>query len=242
MPRMGPIVFAAIVLATTFGSGVVVGRLWARQPLVLSSELSNKAAPGAKRGGVAEPEAERPRDAQDRLTFYRTLTAPLGPSPATGRSHPESRARASEGHQAASREAPRADARPAAAVTTAVSASRAAAPGTVVAAATVTEAPGPTVPGRAVKASPSAVTGPPSGEPVPTWAVQVGVFKGKQQAETAHRRLVEGGLQASLTQTLVDGETRYRVRAGAYRTKIEAERVAERVRSERALPTYITAN
>jgi cell division protein FtsN len=80
------------------------------------------------------------------------------------------------------------------------------------------------------------------GEPAPTWAVQVGVFKGRQQAETAHRKLVEGGLQASVTPAMVDGETRYRVRAGSYRTRAEAERVAERVRHDRALPTYITLN
>jgi len=41
--------------------------------------------------------------------------------------------------------------------------------------------------------------------------------------------------------TTEDGEVRYRVRVGTFRTREEAARMAERVRSDRSLPTFVTA-
>lgn len=222
MPGMGVLAFGAALLAVTFASGVAVGRHWARQPLVLASESATPPTGGPKRAGVPDAETDRARGREDKLTFYRTLTAPLGPgpaaAPAAGTAHGASRPRAAEERPAASRETPRIDTRSLAAPSAAAPAGRSATTGALVAA-----------------------TGA-AGAPASAWAVQVGVFRGKEQAERAHRRLVEGGLQASLTQTMVDGETRYRVRAGSYPTRAEAERAAERVRADRALPTYITLN
>ncbi|PYO55551.1 MAG: hypothetical protein DMD83_19060 [Candidatus Rokuibacteriota bacterium] len=41
--------------------------------------------------------------------------------------------------------------------------------------------------------------------------------------------------------TIEDGQVRYRVRVGAFRTREEAVRTAERVRADRSLPTFVTA-
>jgi cell division septation protein DedD len=41
------------------------------------------------RRGVVEPEAERPRELQEKLTFYQTLTAPVGPIGQSSRARTE---------------------------------------------------------------------------------------------------------------------------------------------------------
>jgi cell division protein FtsN len=74
------------------------------------------------------------------------------------------------------------------------------------------------------------------------WTVQVGVFKNAQQAERVRRELADSGFPVRLTPTTGDdGQPRYRVRVGAYRTRDEALKTAERVRADRSLPTYVTA-
>jgi DedD protein len=86
-------------LAIVFGAGMLVGRHWessaAREaaPRDPAATPAKKAAAG-RRTALGETEAERPREAADKLTFYHTLTAPLGPAPSYGKPSADGKARA----------------------------------------------------------------------------------------------------------------------------------------------------
>jgi cell division septation protein DedD len=74
-----------------------------------------------------------------------------------------------------------------------------------------------------------------------TWSVQVAALKSRSQADGIKKQLVEAGYSAYVTAVSAqDGQMRYRVRVGTFKTRDEALRVAERVRSERSLPTLVT--
>ena len=74
-----------VILGLTFALGMLVGRQWARQtPPALAAEPTRKAPP-ARRSGLSDLSADRPAAPQEKLTFYQTLTAPLGPVPVSGR-------------------------------------------------------------------------------------------------------------------------------------------------------------
>jgi DedD protein len=76
-------VAALIILALTFTLGMLVGRQWARQtPPALAAESARKAPAAPRRGESTETGTERGPHLQEKLTFYRTLTAPLGAVPA----------------------------------------------------------------------------------------------------------------------------------------------------------------
>lgn len=76
-----------------------------------------------------------------------------------------------------------------------------------------------------------------------SWSVQVAAFKSRSQADGVQKQLAEAGFNAYVTAVSThDGQMRYRVRVGSFRTREEALRVADRVRSERALPTLVTPN
>jgi len=73
--------------------------------------------------------------------------------------------------------------------------------------------------------------------------VQVGVFKSADQAERVKRKLTEGGFPAGVTAVAgSDGQTWYRVRVSGFKTRDQALKTAERVRADRALPTFVTTN
>ena len=86
--RIGLLLAAVVILALTFTLGVLVGRQWGGRPAGTADGGRKSAA--LTRRALSEVEAERPREMGEKLTFYQTLTAPLGP---TGQS---SRARAEE--------------------------------------------------------------------------------------------------------------------------------------------------
>jgi DedD protein len=167
-----------------------------------------------------DTEAERPRDGQQKLTFYQTLTAPLGP-PA---SYPTPPTASSDGKAKPSPAPPRER-------TTLAGASAAGGQGTE-----------PTAPRS--DDTPRAAAAPVStGAANASWSVQVGVFGTRPQADVLERQLRGAGFEAYVsTLGAADGQTRYRVRVGPFRSRGEAERVAERVRSERSLPTYVATN
>src|SRR5262245_23441795 len=68
---------AIVVLVLTFALGVVVGRTWSphREPEPAAEAPRKPAVPVARRSGLTDPVPERP--AQEKLTFYQTLTAPM---------------------------------------------------------------------------------------------------------------------------------------------------------------------
>jgi cell division protein FtsN len=73
-----------------------------------------------------------------------------------------------------------------------------------------------------------------------SWTVQVGAYKNRGQADEWRRELVAAGLDAYVvTLAAQEGVARYRVRIGTFRTREEAVTVAERLRAQRSLTTFV---
>ena len=212
--RLGLVLAAVIILTLTFTLGVLVGRQWGGRAAADGADGAKKPFALTRRG-LAESEAERPRELQEKLTFYQTLTAPLGP---TGQS---SRAKAEDKGKG-----------------TAPAPSVAVVAGSPTA-TTVVAAPVPSAVAPVPSATPAAL--PPS--TAAAWTVQVGAFKSRQQADGVQKRLTEAGFPAVLSPvTLDDGQSRYRVRVGGARSRGEAEQLAQQVRARLPLTTLVTAN
>jgi len=192
---MGLCLAGVVILGLTFTLGVLVGRQWTRPPPATPGEAERKPVLPARRAGVAatEPGSGSPaQQAQDKLTFYHTLTAPLPPAAPAARPKPEDR-------------------------------------------------PGPVTASPAVSSPAPETAGAPAREASSTWSVQVAALKSRSQADGMRDQLVEAGYGAYVTAVSAqDGQMRYRVRVGTFKTRDEALRVAERVRSERSLPTLVT--
>jgi cell division protein FtsN len=97
LQRLGLILAAVVILTLTFTLGVLVGRQWGGRAGVApatTAETAKKAVASGTRRGLTEAEADRPRGIQDKLTFYQTLTAPLGPTGQSSRARAEDKTRA----------------------------------------------------------------------------------------------------------------------------------------------------
>lgn len=116
LQRAGLVMAALAILALTFTLGILVGRQWGGRgaaPPTVAAEAARKPPMVARRSGLTETEGERPREAQEKLTFYQTLTAPMGPTGSSARARAaEDRPRAS-GSSAVSAPATTADSSPA---------------------------------------------------------------------------------------------------------------------------------
>jgi DedD protein len=89
-----------------------------------------------------------------------------------------------------------------------------------------------------VKASVEEPSPPPGSQ---FWTVQVSAYRSRGLAEELQKSLRSAGYDAYLAQVASeDGKSRYRVRVGGYSTRIEAEKTAERLRTERALSPFVT--
>jgi len=235
------------VCGLTFGLGVVVGRglgvRAARPESKLTARPGMDAEDGA--GGRGEPSGKAaPARAEDKLTFYRTLTAPTPDLPPVGKPTIEERivpreapvaapvaaSPPSEATAGAPRErtpTPTGRGRPAVAGAGRVAATR---PATVAAATP----PGAPLPAEALLAVPT------PGDP-PLWTIQVSSFRSRALAEELRARLVTRGFEAYLLSAATEeGRVRYRVRVGSYASRTEAERVAADLRGERTLSPYVT--
>jgi cell division protein FtsN len=219
---------AIVILGLTFGLGLLVGRQWGRHtPPAVTGEPTRKSAAGPRRGGLSEPTTDRAAARQEKLTFYQTLTAPLvGAIPLSGKTE------AAPKHDAAAKPRPKSGASPERGQERAPPREdEPSLPSRAAAGASNLER--PTREGQAPEANAEA-----SGE----WVVQVGVFKNSQQAERIRKQLADAGLAARVAPiTADDGQLRYRVRVGAFKSKDEALKTAERIRSDRSLPTFVTA-
>lgn len=226
--RAGLALAGLAVVGLIFTLGVLVGRQWARPSAGLAAtETQKKPSAAARRAGLADAEAERARESAEKLTFYQTLTAPLVPPASYAKPNGEAKAKPPLDRSAAARE-----------------------PGGLKA-ELAGSAPKPASEDRPRVATAPADPGPSAGsEPAETaavapssWSVQVGAFGSRPQADAVQRELRESGFEAYVT-TLgaADGQMRYRVRVGAFRSRAEAEHVAERVRAERSLPTFVASN
>jgi cell division protein FtsN len=203
-------VAALIILALTFTLGMLVGRQWARQTQpAVAAESARKAPASPRRGGPTETGTERGPRLQEKLTFYQTLTAPLGAVPTQTKGDATPGAGAPPKARANGERTPPRGTEP--------------------------------VPPRATGAETQAKARLASVETRAEWTVQVGVFKSPQQAAGVKRQLAEKGFEAEVApMTGDDGHLRYRVRVGTFRSKEDAVRTAERVRSDRSLPTFVT--
>jgi DedD protein len=208
-----------VILGLTFALGLLVGRQLARSSLVAAppsaSEAARKAsAPAPRRGGIAaETMADRPPEPTEKLTFYQTLTEPLNGG---GQARPE--------------------AKPVTVKVSAPSPSPAAAPVT---------APAPAAPSVSLPPAPgkAVVPAPPAANPAAAspWTVQVGAFKNRRQAEDTRQQLAAAGLEAYVASVPAqDGQARFRVRVGTYRSREEAAAVAERIRAQRSVSAFAT--
>ena len=210
---------ATIIMGLTFTLGILVGRQWSRPASVTATVESGarKTVPPGKRGGLAGADVDPPQMDQKQLTFYQTLTAPLGRGSADAAPRHVDKARA-----ASAAEPARSDAH---------------APSP-----TYTSRSEPVVEKPATADSASADKGPrAAAEPVGPWAVQAAAFKTQAQADALQKQLKQAGFDAYVASaTTSDGHANYRVRIGTFKSKVEAQRVAERVRGERSLAAFIT--
>ncbi len=179
-------VAALLTLSLGFFLGVVVGQKWTRSPLLGAASDPAKKPPAPSRRALSEAGAVKPPQIQEKLTFYETLTAPLGATPPP----------------------PKAE-------------------------ATRPQAPA-ALPAEAGREAPSPA-------PERGYTVQVSAYRVRPAAEEMERKLREAGFEAYVaTISGDDGRMTYRVRVGNFPTRGEAQRVAERLRSERGLSPFVT--
>jgi DedD protein len=205
-----------VVLVLTFALGIAVGRKWSphREHDQTAAEPGRKqAAPVARRSGLTDPAPERPP--QEKLTFYQTLTAPMNPVQAPAQVSVPAKPELARARPAAERVS---SDRPMAATPTSL-----------------------TKPDKSAGTA-ERPSGARAGEArTGDWAVQVGVFKDRVQAESVRRPLAASGFDAYLTAVpTADGQTHYKVRMGSFKTREEAGQMAERVRQERSLTAFVT--
>lgn len=146
------------------------------------------------------------------LTFYRELTAPLPRAPGGEPRGPL------DGRAEARPPAPGPDPRSHEAVERATA----------------------TLPPRSTRPEPAATSGPAvAGEPR-RFTVQVAAFLVPASAEALRDRLSAAGHDAYVVRAEGAEGVRYRVRVGAFTTREEARELADRLRTERGQPTYVT--
>jgi DedD protein len=241
----------SLAVSLVFAAGVVVGREMVRG--------KGSARPEAARDpGLTDPDGLRgdgsvktaATKAEEKVTFYRTLTAPTQDLPQVGKPTIEERLIPKE--DAASHAGPEAP--------------RATPEGSGVAGEPPRIPPDPRgVPDRRTLKAPEATPTPRPARPVraPTalatrpgppqlavapapvepeaWTVQVSAFRSRALAEELRVRLVARGFDSYIFPSITeDGRPRYRVRVGSYPSRNDAERVVAELRSERGLNPLVT--
>jgi cell division septation protein DedD len=203
----------AVIMGLTFTLGVLVGRQWSRPAAAASADSgTRKTVPPGKRGGLSGADLEPPPSVDQKLTFYRTLTAPLGRGFADASQRAEAKVQPAP-------EPLRVEPPPPYPYTTRGE--------------TLVEK--PAVPEAQAALARAQV------DAAGLWSVQVAAFKTQGQAASLHKQLKEAGFDAYMAPAAAaDGQTNYRVRVGTFKSKAEAQRMVERVRGERSLAAFIT--
>ena len=245
--RREMVVFAAatvLVWALTFVFGILVGRelTGGRSGVAVAPGAAVPATP-PERTTAKKVEPAGAGGSEERLTFYKTLTAPTLeiPPPVPPRIEerivphdpPSTSAPVPERAASPAPASPEAATRPVP-VARPVPASRPPAIARAEPAAKAVPAPKPAAePPRAE---------PPREDPsARAWTVQVSSFRSRALADELRGRLASRGFDAYLVSlTTEDGRVRHRVRVGGYATRGEAERVAGELRSERDLNPFVT--
>lgn len=221
-----------LVWGLTFVFGVLVGRelapsgrdgAAARTASGGGSGRSPLAEPVKKTDRAGGPPAPGSPGADDRLTFYRTLTAPTPDLPAAEPPRIEEHIVPREAPGAPGKPSPRTPPRTA----------RAPRPGAA--------AESPPAERSATTARRAEAVAAPAGVPEPLWTVQVSSFRSRALAEELRVRLAARGFDAYLLSvTTEEGRVRHRVRVGAFPTRGEAERVVSDLKAERNLNPFVT--
>jgi cell division septation protein DedD len=209
----------AVIMVLTFTLGVLVGRQWSRPaPAIASIESgARRIVPPGKRGGLSGADVEPPPQVDQQLTFYQTLTAPLGRGSADASQRAEAKVQPTP-------EPVRAEPPPPPYPYT----SRG---------ETLVEEPA----APEAEAAPARAQADAAGLWSGLWSVQVAAFKTQGQAASLHKQLREAGFDAYIAPAVAsDGQTNYRVRVGTFKSKAEAQHMVERVRGERSLAAFVT--
>jgi cell division protein FtsN len=236
-------VVGCLIASLVFAAGLIVGREMARAKgagRVDTPREHRLPEPEELRAGETPTKTAATR-AEEKVTFYRTLTAPTQDLPQVGKPRIEERL------------VPKEETAPPAVVDVAPEPPR------------VLPEPSRAAPERRSSKAPDAVPAPrtarparapaaPSVRPAPpqlaatstavepeTWTVQVSAFRSRALAEELRARLAARGFDAYIFPSITeDGRPRYRVRVGTYPARSEAERVAAELRSERGLNPLVT--
>jgi cell division protein FtsN len=212
---------SALIMGLTFALGVLVGRQWSR-PVAMTASAeagARKTIPPGKRGGLSSADVEPVPSVDQKLTFYQTLTAPLGRG-----SVDASQRSADKTRPAAEPATPRAEP-----VASPPPPSRSTGHDE-----TLLEKPVP------AEAKAGADAARPTAEASGPWSVQAGAFKTRAQADGLEKQLRQAGFDAYVTQTSgEDGQIRFRVRVGTFKNKAEAQRMADRMRAERSVAAFV---
>jgi cell division protein FtsN len=209
---LGLVLAALVILTLTFTLGVLVGRQWGPRPTQGVAAEAPKKPVALSRRGLGESDAARPLEIQEKLTFYQTLTAPLGPTGQSSRGRAEDRPRTQPAPAAGTVAGP-ASAPPPAAVTPAAGTP----PSIGTSAASAGAAPAWSVQVGAFRSR-------------------------QQADDVQKRLAEAGFPAVLSTVALDDGQSRYRVRVGGARSRGEAEQLAQQVRARVPVATLVTAN
>ena len=231
-----------LIAGLVFAVGVVVGREMARAKAARAEAREHRLAGPEGLPGAEGPVKTAATRTEEKVTFYRTLTAPTQDLPQVGKPTIEERLIPKEEPLSASPaaeiapETPRVSPEPPRAVperrTPKVPE---AAPGPRPARAARAPAAPPVRPGPAQLAAASATAEPEA------WTVQVSAYRSRALAEELRARLAARGFDAYVFPSITeDGRPRYRVRIGTYPARSDAERVAAELRSERGLNPLVT--
>jgi cell division protein FtsN len=229
-----------LIASLVFAAGVMVGREMARTKGAGRAEAGHEhrsPEPDDLRGPDAPVKTAAAR-AEEKVTFYRTLTAPTQDLPQVGKPTVEERL------------IPKDEAAPAVAVDGAPESSQPAPEAPAAAAKPPKAADAPPAPRPARPANPPAPPARSGPAQVATatsttdagaWTVQVSAFRSRALAEELRSRLATRGFDAFVSPAMSeDGRPRYRVRVGSYTARSDAERAAADLRGERGLSPMVT--
>jgi cell division protein FtsN len=228
-----------LIASLVFAAGVVVGREMARVKGTPRAEWGREhrsPEPDGLRGRESPVKTAAAR-AEEKVTFYRTLTAPTQDLPQVGKPTIEERL------------IPKDDPTPPAVTNGTPEASQPGldSPALVRRPPKAAEAASALRPARPAKATtPPARSGPTQfaaagSVEADAWTVQVSAFRSRALAEELRARLAARGFDAYVFPSLAeDGRPRYRVRVGTYPARSDAERVAADLRGERGLSPLVT--
>jgi cell division septation protein DedD len=241
---------AGLIASVLFVAGIVVGREMGRGKVARAEGREHRSPePEGLRGGVDGTVKTAATRAEEKVTFYRTLTAPTQDLPQVGKPTIEERLvpkdepvphapePAAEGAPKPAAEPARVEPVPARTepeAPRAAPAPRAPKPAdtTTRTARPATAPPARSAPTQVAAAGTTATD---------AWTVQVSAFRSRALAEELRSRLAARGFDAYVFPSITeDGRPRYRVRVGTYVARGDAERVAADLRTERGLNPLVT--